>query len=1032
MSESSSRRIPRTHESESESEMPKRVDEDMYSDSEDERLAGYGEEGVDLSELMDIGEEEETRVTEPDSERPTAEHRAMLKTLRKGLGLDYAAQRAKLKEEIKSIAPAKKENAFGVAAEGSAKVDLSDLMSSSTFSKETKKGLEKLERSERRLDAEESKYTKIKAERQVAYEDTKEILSEWLPTVQSMRQADSLVFPLPEQVPKRERSSTSGATSSFSPTTDLEKAVFGLLEESGVTEDRLKEAEDLATKKLSAEEIRARHQQIARLRSLSFYQEQKNKRQAKIKSKKYRKILKKAREKNEMTLAELKELDPEAYQEELVKLDKARALERVGIKHGHLGKWAKHALRSKDPHTMQAVRDHLEHGRMLRKRMATDRDGDEDSDTDDASSIHSSDLESDQDEQFSGDEAELGQPGDIVDIHGNIVRPKKKSKSGDDDFDGEEEKGVFGMQFMKRAAAKSQSRHDTLMAEMDKEIDDRRRQLKAQRRRAKDDFSEKGIAADSDSDDDERRAIASKDKKNTTTIENSDGDSDNDSSMQVVGDENSTRSGRKKVASSAAQVSASALARQSLYESDDDDAFEGNSMVISRSQGFGSSIKGPLTVSQKKKTSTTTTEYERDEEDSEGFDGEEVEGESDGEPESGTHSYQLNSKDVKSILDAKSKEKASESQTAKSKGKAKSKPQEEVKIPSSKRDQIDEDGLLIGSSLSSLSKSKASKVEESDSEDETMISILPKKGAVSKPKPSNPVDSDEDNPWMTVEEDDVGLVIAGTKKPQNSKLPTPRVTTKPAKKTKSEEEDNPWMIGGAEDEGEEVSETKVSKAKIGSKQSVTKPKAKKSEDRVAVDLEKVQKKLAEEEARRDGVVFNLSAAGATSKSQKELIERAFASDHLTEKEVLQEKEGMVEAANEVESEYATLTMPGWGEWAGTGVKPSARRQRILKEMEEKKEERSKEIMAARSDSRLKHAIISEKTHSKQFSLYQAASVPFEFKDNPALYEAAMRQPMGKEWNVRETHSKLVKPKVTVRKGHVIEPIQKKTQGIQRR
>lgn len=1004
--------------------VPDREEANMYSDSEDERLAGFGEEGVDLSELMDM---DETPVTEPNSDRPTVEHREMLKTLRKGLGLDYAAQRAKLKEEVKSIAPAKKESAFGVSVEGASKVDLSELMAASTFSKETKKGLEKLERSERRLEAEDSKYAKIKAERGVAYEDTKAILSEWLPTVQSMRQADSLVFPLPEQATKREKATTSGATTSFSPTTDLEKAVFGLLEESGVTEARLQEAEDLATKKLSSEEIRARHQQIARLRSLSFYQEQKNKRQAKIKSKKYRKILKKAREKNEMTLAELKELDPEAYAEELEKLDKARALERVGIKHGHMGKWAKHALRSKDPHTMQAVRDHLEHGRMLRKRMATDRDGEEDSDYDidsDVSSIHSSDLESEKEGDF---DDEAGEPGDIIDIHGNVVKlksKKKNSKNGEDD-EGDEEKGVFGMQFMKRAAAKTQSRHDTLMAEMDQEIDERRRQLKAQRRKAKDDFDASGerIKADSDSD---------SDIKEKTTSKHNDSDDDEGATKAVT---ETSRPGRKTVLASASQVSASALARQSLYDSDNDEGFDGSSMLISRTQGFASSIKGKLTV-QAAPHKTKTVQHVEHEDDGENSDDLDQDLKSDDEnatSESGAHSFRLNSKDVKSVLEASSKTTTAH-QPAKSKNKVK---QEEIKIPA-KKPSLNEDGLLIGSSIATTGKSKTkSHFEEDEDQDETIISILPKGASVASKRAST-VDKEEDNPWMMVEEDDEGLVIAGTKKPTTSKLPAPKSKSKSggAKSVKTEEEeDNPWMMVEEGDEGLVIPGTKRNTAKspaAASKPSAAKSKGKKSEDKVAVDLERVQKKLAAEEARRDGVVFNLSAASATSKSQKELIERAFAGDHLTEKDVAAEKESMVEAANEVESEYATLTLPGWGEWAGNGVKPSARRQRVLKEMEAKKAERSAEIMAQRADSKLKHAIISDKTHSKNFTLYQAASVPFEFKDNPALYEAAMRQPMGKEWNVRETHSKLVKPKVTVRRGHVIEPIQKKTQGIQRR
>lgn len=57
---------------------------------------------------------------------------------------------------------------------------------------------------------------------------------------------------------------------------------------------RDRENEDLELNKLSVEEVRARNQELARMKSLLFYQEQKNKRINKIKSKKYHKIHKKA------------------------------------------------------------------------------------------------------------------------------------------------------------------------------------------------------------------------------------------------------------------------------------------------------------------------------------------------------------------------------------------------------------------------------------------------------------------------------------------------------------------------------------------------------------------------------------------------------------------------------------------------------------------------------------------------------------------------------------------------------------------
>jgi U3 small nucleolar RNA-associated protein 14 len=933
---------------------------DMYSDSDDDRLGQVGEDGVDLSELMDM---DETPVTEPDSNRPTADHKLMLKTLQKGLGLDYAAQRAKAREDAKSIAPAKRENSFGVSAEGSSKVDLSDLMSFSGVSKDAKKGLEKLSRSDRRLAAEGTKEAKARMERGLQYEDSKALLSEWLPTVQTMRQSDSLVFPLPEQIPKREKVTTSNVTSSFTPQTELEKTVFGILEDSGVTEAKLQQAEDLATKRLSTEEIEARHRQIARLRSLFFYQEQKNKRNAKNKSKKYHRILKKAREKKELTLAELEELDPEAYKLELEKLDKARALERVGIKHSHLGKWAKHALRSKDPHTMQAVRDHLEHGRMLKKRMETDRDGSDVEDSDDGDfseggSLHSSDFDSENDAlDQEGDENQAGEPGDIIDIHGNVVKTASRKRNAEEDPDASS--GIFSMKFMQRASAKKQADHDELMSQMDHEIDQRRRKMKAQGKRAKDDFSGEGLRPESDSD-----ASDTETKLTRGHIESSDEEHVQEMDMQT------SRPGRKKVAASASQVAATAVATQYGHHygedaDDDDDDFASSSMLLDAPQGFSASVKGRITVKTTRKVAQPT-------------EGSDYEDESTTETtEPNGMAFKPNSKNVSAMLAAeaaKSKSVTAEKEAKLTKAQKKTLRQQKGATGA----QLDENAVLIGSISTGVGlSSRPEQTGKSDAmkadNEETVIHV---------PRREMKSTVAEENPWMVVEEDDDGLVIPGTKSVASAS------SSKPKKQ------------------------------------------AKKIEDRVAVDLEQVQRRLKDEEAKHE-TVFNLSAAGATSKSQRELIERAFASDHLTEGELAAEKMESVTASNEVESEYAALTMPGWGEWAGKHVKPSVRRKRLLQEMHVKKEERSAQLMAERRDAKLKHAVISDKPN-KRFAMYQTVSVPSEFKDNAQLYEASLRQPMGKEWNVRDAHAKLVKPKVVHIPGLVIEPIQKKREGIQRK
>lgn len=102
---------------------------------------------------------------------------------------------------------------------------------------------------------------------------------------------------------------------------------------------RDKESRNLEMNKLSVEDVKARNEELARMKTLLFYQEQKNKRINKIKSKKYHKIRKRAEERREEKMREiLKQTDPERYKELLEKDAVKRAKERMSLKHKNTSK----------------------------------------------------------------------------------------------------------------------------------------------------------------------------------------------------------------------------------------------------------------------------------------------------------------------------------------------------------------------------------------------------------------------------------------------------------------------------------------------------------------------------------------------------------------------------------------------------------------------------------------------------------------------------------------------------------------------
>ena len=108
------------------------------------------------------------------------------------------------------------------------------------------------------------------------------------------------------------------------------------------------------------------------MRSLLFFKEQKQKKIAKIKSKTYRKITRKAEEKKSLTLNELQTLDPDRAKEEKNKLDFERIKERMTLKHKNTGKWAKKMLGRNEEagsETHKALMEQLKKGEMLRSRI---------------------------------------------------------------------------------------------------------------------------------------------------------------------------------------------------------------------------------------------------------------------------------------------------------------------------------------------------------------------------------------------------------------------------------------------------------------------------------------------------------------------------------------------------------------------------------------------------------------------------------------------------------------------------------------
>ena len=194
-----------------------------------------------------------------------------------------------------------------------------------------------------------SKRQQDRLDRAAAYEKNKETLNRWVGTVKRNRRAEHISFPLPGL----DAVSAPGAkelmpTTQSEPLTALEATIQNIMLESGLAsgkgrsvDDQVQAFEELQERKMPIEEVQARRAELRKARELMFREEIRARRIKKIKSKSYRRVHRKEREK--MAQEEHAALDAAGFlnsDEERERNDRRRAEERMGARHRE-SKWAK-------------------------------------------------------------------------------------------------------------------------------------------------------------------------------------------------------------------------------------------------------------------------------------------------------------------------------------------------------------------------------------------------------------------------------------------------------------------------------------------------------------------------------------------------------------------------------------------------------------------------------------------------------------------------------------------------------------------
>ncbi|XP_063353209.1 U3 small nucleolar RNA-associated protein 14 homolog A [Pelmatolapia mariae] len=268
---------------------------------------------------------------------------------------------------------------FTVNAEGEGdKVDLSDLIGSMKttpgLSGKSKKRLKNLEQSRKTIECPLSKQESERIRRDLAFQKVSKEVSHWKSVIRQNERAEQLVFPLNQEHsgPKPiER-----VVMDWKAQTPLEQEVFTLLSanKQPINDPILTPTEEASMKAMSLEEAKVRRAELQKARALQSYYEAKARRQKKIKSKKYHKVLNKAKSKDfQKQFDEMVKRDPAAALEELNKMEMARMQERMSLKHQNSSKWARSkAIMAKyDEGARKAIQQQLEVNKDLTQKLVT-------------------------------------------------------------------------------------------------------------------------------------------------------------------------------------------------------------------------------------------------------------------------------------------------------------------------------------------------------------------------------------------------------------------------------------------------------------------------------------------------------------------------------------------------------------------------------------------------------------------------------------------------------------------------------------
>lgn len=164
----------------------------------------------------------------------------------------------------------------------------------------------------------------------------------------------------------------------------------------------------------------------------------------------------------------------------------------------------------------------------------------------------------------------------------------------------------------------------------------------------------------------------------------------------------------------------------------------------------------------------------------------------------------------------------------------------------------------------------------------------------------------------------------------------------------------------------------------------------------------------------------LNGDSETARQQRDLVRTAFIEGTQLEDFDFEEEER--QRKKEEAGEKVDQVLAGWGSWTGVGIVPRSQGKGKGKGKGSSARKAAEKDIAARKPGEQRPARVQIHEGKTEAGKYFLHKVPYPY-ENAKHYDHQLKMPIGQEWNIMPTHLHRIKPKIFVKVGAIVPPLQ---------